>query len=148
LTEITLIYNLSLLERMTLSTLGYKVKYKKKFLPCYQAWERHLMLFPTLGPSRQLLCWSGMTDTEHNTTSRSTKEDLHKPRTFNIKGSTTDIINHHFSKLQVARHITKIFIYLQSKRSSGYKSFDEPNRETACRKWFYSFLIYCVLKCI
>jgi len=50
-----------------------------------------LMLFPTLGPStlpvvvaqpdegmqtEQLLCWSGMADTEHSTTSGSNEEDL------------------------------------------------------------------------
>jgi len=28
--------------------------------------------------TEQLLCWSGMTDTEHNTTSRSNKEAIHK----------------------------------------------------------------------
>jgi len=44
------------------------------------------MLFPTLGPSilpvvvaqrdaEQLLCWSGMTDTEHSTTSSSNEEE-------------------------------------------------------------------------
>jgi len=52
------------------------------------------MLFPTLGPSslpvvvaqpgerhakEQLLCWSGMTDTEHSTTSSSNKEGLLAP---------------------------------------------------------------------
>jgi len=48
------------------------------------------MLFPTLGPSslpvvvaqpkdmqtEQLLCWSGMTDTEHTTTSGSNEEEV------------------------------------------------------------------------
>jgi len=53
-------------------------------------WEKHLMLFSTLGPSslpvvvaslttdmqtEQLLCWSGMISTEHSTTSGS-KENL------------------------------------------------------------------------
>jgi len=57
-------------------------------------WERHLMLSPILGPSNlpvvvgwwsivtkamqteQLLCWSGMTDTEHTTSdSNEEKED-------------------------------------------------------------------------
>jgi len=44
--------------------------------------ERHLMLFPTLWPSltndmqtEQLLCWSGMTDTEHSRTSSSNEEE-------------------------------------------------------------------------
>jgi len=37
-------------------------------------WERHLMLFPILGPSN--LCWSGMTDTEHSTTSSSNNKKM------------------------------------------------------------------------
>jgi len=53
-------------------------------------WERHLMLFFTLGPSslpvvvaqpqknmqtEQLLFWSGMKDTEHSTTSGSNEKE-------------------------------------------------------------------------
>jgi len=67
-------------------------------------WKRRVMLFPNLETSslqivtkdtqtEQLLCWSGMTDTEHSTTSGSNEED--RPGSWGDQSSTCPAISFH-----------------------------------------------------